>query len=192
MALPDAVQYGLVTWRAVSAVADSSDPDAQPDAVPVSGKITFTPSAPVLLTRRGIPVTVIAVPVTYDLDADGVLRDSQGRDGVMLVATDSVDLTPVGWTWTVSYRLNGGLSRGSFSFALPAGGVVDLTDVATVPASGGVQITRGPEGPPGPPGGRPPLIADPSHPGLYLLVPGSGELVPDPAHPGLYLIGATK
>jgi hypothetical protein len=153
MALPAAVQYGTVTWTAVTAVADAADADAQPDAVPVAGKVTFTPSATVLLATAGAPVTVIATPVTYDLDNNGVLRDSQGHTGVMLVATDSPGITPTGWTWNVSYRLNPvagqGVSRGSFSFALPSGSTVDLTTVAPVSASGGAAIIQGPQGPPG-------------------------------------------
>jgi hypothetical protein len=152
MALPAAVQYGQVTWTAVSAVADSADPDAAPDAVPVTGSVTFTPSARVLLAAGVQPVTVFATSPSYDLDSAGVLRDSSGRPAVTLVATDSPGLNPAGWTWTASYRLNDGLVRGSFSFALPAGATVDLTTVAPVSAANGVPVVQGPQGEPGPQG----------------------------------------
>lgn len=150
MALPSALKYGLVKWHAVSAVADTTaDPDALPDAVPVSGKVTFTPSVSVLLVMGDDPVTVMATAVTYNVGPDGVLRDAQGNDGVMLLATDSPGVTPANWTWSVSYNLNNGASRGSFAFRLASGDQVDLTKVSPVSSSPGVQIIQGPAGPPG-------------------------------------------
>lgn len=153
MALPDGVQYGTVSWTAVAPVADGADVDGLPDAVPVAGTVTFTPSATVLLATGDAPVTVLSVPVTYTLDADGVLRDSQGRAQISLVATDSAGLNPTGWTWRADYRLSPvdgqAVQRGSFSFALPAGTNVDLTTVAPVASSNGVAIIRGEKGDPG-------------------------------------------
>jgi hypothetical protein len=150
--LPTALAYGTVTWTAVQPVADTTDPDALPDPVPVTGTVTFTPSASVLLAAGAPPVTVIAAPLTYQLADDGTLRDPAGNPGVTLVATDSPGVTPTGWTWTASYRLNNGLARGSFSFALPAGETVDLTTVAPVTGSGGTPVIQGPPGPQGDPG----------------------------------------
>jgi hypothetical protein len=150
--LPTALAYGTVTWTAVQPVADTTDPDALPDPVPVTGTVTFTPSASVLLATGAPPVTVIAAPLTYQLADDGTLRDPAGNPGVTLVATDSPGVTPTGWTWTASYRLNNGLARGSFSFALPAGETVDLTTVAPVTGSGGTPVIQGPPGPQGDPG----------------------------------------
>ena len=139
MALPDAVDYGQVRWHAVTAAADGVDVDGDPDAIPVTGTVKFTPSATVLLATEGAdPITVFATTVTYTIDADGILRDSQGRALITLVATDSPGLTPTGWTWKATYNLNGGVSRGSFSFALPAGTVVDLTRVSPVSSSNGM------------------------------------------------------
>jgi hypothetical protein len=153
VALPAAVDYGQVKWRAVSAIADGIDADGEPDATAVTGTVKFAPSATVLLAvDEADPITVFGTTVTYSLDSDGVLRDSQGRDLITLVATDSAGLSPQGWTWRATYTLDGGASRGSFSFALPAGTVVDLTTVAPVSASNGVAIIQGPQGPPGPAG----------------------------------------
>jgi len=147
VALPDAVDYGQVRWHAVTAAADGVDVDGDPDAIPVTGTVKFTPSATVLLATEGAdPITVFATTVTYTIDADGILRDSQGRALITLVATDSPGLTPTGWTWKATYNLNGGVSRGSFSFALPAGTVVDLTRVSPVSSSNGVPIIQGPPG----------------------------------------------
>jgi hypothetical protein len=150
VALPSAVEYGQVRWRAVTAGADGGDVDAEPDAIPVTGTVKFTPSAPVLLAPDADePITVFPLTVTYTIDSDGILRDSQGRDLITLVATDSADLTPTGWQWKATYNLNGGISRGSFSFDLPAGTVVDLTRVSPVSSSNGTPIIQGPQGPPG-------------------------------------------
>lgn len=147
MPLPDGVAYGRVSWRAVSAVADGTDDDDLPDAVPVAGKVTFTPSARVLLaTGATPPITVFSTSVTYELDSTGVLRDSSGRDSITLLATDSPGLNPTGWTWTAEYLLNGGAARGSFAFELPAGTQIDLTTVAPVGANNGTTITRGERG----------------------------------------------
>src|SRR5439155_1661115 len=90
--------------------------------------------------------------VSATVGDDGVLRDSQGRAGVFLVATDSPNVTPTDWTWTVAYRLHDGASRGNFAFKLPGGSVVNLTAATPVSASGGTSIIQGPPGPAGPPG----------------------------------------
>lgn len=45
--------------------------------------------------------------------------------------------------------LNNKLSRGSFSFALPAGTTVDLTTVTPVATANGAAIIKGPKGDPG-------------------------------------------
>lgn len=147
MALPTTLTYGVVKWHAVSAVADTSlDPDALPNAVPVSGKVTFTPSATVLLSMGDEAVTVMATAVTYNMGPDGILRDAQGNDGVTLLATDSPNVTPINWTWNVSYQLDSGAARGAFDFSLVTAAVIDLTRIAPVAASGGVPVIQGTPG----------------------------------------------
>lgn len=172
MALPDAVRYGKVRWYATAAVADGIDSDGNPDAVAVTGSVTFTLATPYLLATGGQhPATVFATFVTYDVvardvtvtDVDdsgnavtstvtyGVLQDDQFRDEITMVATDSPGLNPRSTpgkplTWTATYKLNNGLTRGSFSFELPAGTTVDLTTVAPVPSSSGTAIVQGPAG----------------------------------------------
>ena len=134
MTLPAPITYGQVRWRVLSAVPDTADVDALPDVLPVTGFVTFTPSAPKLLAGGVSPATILPVPLRYDLDVAGVLRDAQGRDLITLPATDAPDVSPTGWTWRVDGRF-GTLPLQSFSFALPTGAVVDLTTVAPLPAS---------------------------------------------------------
>jgi len=145
--LPSSLTYGRVRWQAVAAVADGADTNELPDALPVTGSVTFTPtvSGPLLLIGQS-PVTVFPTPVTYQLDPDGVLRDSSGRAEISLVATDAPGLTPQDWTWTARYDLNNSLVRGTFAFYLPSGTTVDLTNVSPVAISNGVQIIQGPAG----------------------------------------------
>jgi hypothetical protein len=154
MTLPTSVEYGSVKWKAVSAAADGADGDAYPDAVPVTGAVTFKPrvSGPLLSPGSTPPVSVFPIPVTYTLDSDGILRDASGSDTIYLIATDSAGLNPVDWTWQASYNLNDGLVMGSFDFELPAGGNIDLTTVTPVSTSTGTPIVTGPTGPAGAPG----------------------------------------
>jgi hypothetical protein len=126
---------------------------------------------------------VFGTTVTYDIDDDGVLRDSEGRDLISLVATDSAGLTPQDWTWRATYTLDGGAARGSFSFALPAGTVVDLTTVSPVSSSNGTPVIQGPQGPPG--GSLPIVIhgsnAATARPDTELAVIWIGSVAPDNA-----------
>lgn len=153
LALPAALGYGKVVWTAISAIADGpADSDSLPDGIPVTGSVTFAPSEPELLIFGEKPTTVMATTVTYQLGADGVLRDAGGKEGIYLLANDAPGVSPSGWKWTVSYKLNNGLSRGSFSFDLPSGTTVDLTTVKPVAKVNGVPIIKGEKGDKGDPG----------------------------------------
>jgi hypothetical protein len=155
--LPDAVDYGQVRWHAIQAEIDSIDADDEPDAVAVTGTVTFEMSVPMLLAQGGPdPVTIFVKPIKATLGLDGILRDDEGHDPVKLIATDSPALNPQSTpskplTWKATPRLNGGLKMDPFFFELPAGTTVDLTDVARIPASTGTPITRGLKGDPGVP-----------------------------------------
>lgn len=149
------MQYGTVTGRFLASVADTAgDPDLDPDVVPITGKVRFTPSVSAVIasTERAI---VLPTPVVADLDADGYIS-LNGSRGVNLVATDSTGITPTGFTYTVAFLdLKYGstaLAYNGYSMALPAGTTVDLSDVAPIPSSGGIAITRGERGETGPAG----------------------------------------
>ena len=152
MTLPAPLEYGQVRWKAVQAVADTADGDALPEAVPVTGSVTFDLMAPALFVPGVDPTTVFVQSHTYWFDLTGVLRDVQGRELISLIATDSETVTPTGATWRASPHLTSGHRMEPFFFELPAGTVVDLTEVAPVLSSTGVPIIRGPKGDPGDPG----------------------------------------
>ena len=151
MTLPAAIQYGQIRWKAVQSTADGSDVDALPDPVPVTGSVTFDLRVP-LLTVGTDPTTVFVSPHTYHFDLTGVLRDAEGRELISLIATDSEDVSPQGMTWRAIPHITSGPRMEPFYFDLPAGTVVDLTEVMPLPASNGVPIVRGPQGDPGPQG----------------------------------------
>jgi hypothetical protein len=98
---------------------------------PVSGSVTFTPSTSVTHLDTGTPILNKPVVVSLALD---------GRGSVTLPATDDPRLTPLGFTYVVSYNLNGP-SPSAKAIALPAGvGVVDLDLMTPVTSSTGTTV----------------------------------------------------
>lgn len=177
--LPSNVTYGTVVGQFIASVTDSvTDLDYNPDAVPVSGTITFTPSANHVknISAQPNPVAILKTPITGVLDEEGYLCSKQidpdtgkMRRGINLIANDSTDMNPVGWNYKVTYNL----SYNNFQIAGPAphsidvlsGEIVDLVTESPVPSANGVAIVRGEKGDPGPPGpqgpqGPPGTISD--------------------------------
>lgn len=142
MVLPSNMSYGTVIGRFMRAVIDGADAGRDPDGVPMEGLIVhFSPS----ITRArnvgaaGGPVTIFLDTVTATTDANGQIVGLDGVAGIKLVATNDPDLDPVGWTWNVT--VSGADSAGIVAnFALPSGGVVDLTLLAEMPPSPGEEI----------------------------------------------------
>ncbi|MEV7644731.1 MULTISPECIES: hypothetical protein [Actinomycetes] len=154
MGLPTNVDTGMVTGRYIADIVDGVDPDQEPDAVPVQGRIVFTKSVAYLPnpTADPYPVTIMQVPIVGVLDSDGFLctpfpgtLEPQYR-GVRLIATDDPDLAVQNWTWDVTYifePVNGyKLAIPAHGFSLPSGETVDLTKVAKVPSSPGYSLPQ--------------------------------------------------
>lgn len=157
--VPINVNYGVVVGQFIASMGDTSDEGREPDAVPMGGTITFTPS---IVSVKNVsiqpnPVTVIKTAVVGVLDEEGflcnnVIDTSTGlrQRGVPLVATDDPDINPTGWTWTANYNLtlNGVpvAGPGKHSFEVPMGMDTDLTVVSPVSTSTGAPIVRGPSG----------------------------------------------
>lgn len=157
MALPSNVSYGTVHGRFILAYGDTVDSGPEPDAIPAKGSVFFTAS-PILLknaTASPDPVTILPATVEVPLDSDGYLRAFAGTEGlgVRLVSTDDPDNNPVNWTWRVDFRLTDEagtpVTLPSFSFSLPSGTEVDLTDLSPVPSADGTFYLVGPQGPTG-------------------------------------------
>jgi len=143
MTLPGNVGYGTVTWHALAATGDSADPDSAPDGVPLVGlAVTFRASVQVCKNPTADPpVTILLQTVQATTDASGQLVDAvTGAPGVVLVATDDEDLQPHGWTWTATIQ-SAQVSPITCTFALPAGGTVDLTTVVPVASNPGESLS---------------------------------------------------
>lgn len=144
MALPTNVEFCEVTGRFLRAVLDSTDPDRDPEGVPLEGlRVTFTAGISPALVRNVSavpPVMIVVDPIVVFTDADGVLVDADGTAGVFLVASDDPDLDPSGWTYSVDVRNTAGATITRFSFVAPSGGSVDLATVVPVPASPGEDL----------------------------------------------------
>ncbi|NEA19807.1 collagen-like protein [Streptomyces halstedii] len=92
-----------------------------PAGVPLTGRITFR--APSLITLPEYDV-VLGGPVTVALDA-------QGRFEVELLATDTPDMDPADWSYTVTEALPGVSPARSYQILLPAETpTVDIADIA--------------------------------------------------------------
>lgn len=143
MALPANVNFCYVTARFIRAVADGVDGGFEPDGIPLSGlTVRFASSlAPAVVRNTAIspPVTIVIDPITCTTDADGVLLGPAGGSGVMLVASNDADLSPNGWTYSVTVS-GPSFPSISFSFTAPVGGTIDLSTVIPVPSSPGTEI----------------------------------------------------
>ncbi|ONI62635.1 hypothetical protein CSIV_14265 [Microbacterium sp. CSI-V] len=163
--------YGRVKARYVAGVADSSDAGDVPDVVPLTGTVTFNMSASALrvVTAAPDPATVHPRPITVALDDEGYLTQNGSRL-VSLLATDDPATNPTGLQWTVSFNLRtidgDSVPAQAWSFELPRGAVVDLTEVAplTAPAPNTIILkgTKGDTGDKGDKGdqGLPGVVVD--------------------------------
>lgn len=111
MATLQPARYGKVVGRLLNIVADGPDEDEHPisggypDAVPMTGSVTFTARAARVLVAGAepAPVTLFSAPITAQLDENGYLTHN-GKRGVFLLAP-SPETNPPAWTYTVKYDL---------------------------------------------------------------------------------------
>lgn len=142
-------QTGLVVGRFLSVVADSADDtDQEPEIVPMSGTVAFTPQVSAVKVVEGtdVPATVNVAPVSATLDSEGYLSRN-GQRGIRLLATDG-PTNPTGFTYQVSFALTLGggaavVQYNPFPIQVPSGRTVDLTVAAPVPSSSGVSMVQG-------------------------------------------------
>lgn len=143
MALPANVGYCNVSARFIRAVLDGVDTGREPDGIPVAGlTITITADINPNIVRNMAatpPVAIVIDPIVATTNASGVMVDSQGVEGITLVASDDPDLDPFGWTYTATIS-GTNVPKSSFQFAAPTGGNIDLASVIRVPASPGSAL----------------------------------------------------
>lgn len=155
MPISPTLQTGLVVGRFGVGVADGPDIDDEPDVIPASGRITFTPMIPYQQNRDAAPApaTILRVPIITILDDDGYLCTPDPADparagarGVRLFATDDPAGSVTDWTYRVEYsfdRINGMVPAiPAHDMALPCGATRDLAEVAPVPSSQGYGLAQ--------------------------------------------------
>jgi hypothetical protein len=141
--------YGKIVGRFLAAVGDGTDTDLYPDEVPLTGTVTFTPSASTIVIRTATPdpVTVFPTPIIGTLDANGYLTDPSGNRGVFLIATDNPATDPTNFTYNISIRVSLGngapFSASAKDISVPTGTTTDLVNTVSVPASGGTGTGGG-------------------------------------------------
>lgn len=159
------LKYGKVVGRFVAVVGDAADADIYPDAIPLGGTITFTPSAASFTVSDATPdpITAVTRTIVATLDTNGYLTFN-GNQGVWLVATNDSTTNPSGFTYKVTYNLTytdtstnpnttTTVSQATFNIQVPASDATnpstftDLANAAPVTASNGAVITVGPAGP---------------------------------------------
>lgn len=185
------IGHGLVTARFLSASLDvDTDLDDLPEELRIGGSVTFTPTITQAAVGAGLggdPFTLLPVQIIATVDpATGILTGPDGTPGVRLIASDSPLVNPSDWQYTAKFSLTVPdgtvVNRSSFAFRLPGGTTVDLSEVAPVAVTAGVQITRGERGPQGA-GisiiGRLATAAELPDPALTELASGSGYIVDD-------------
>src|SRR5699024_1871010 len=153
--LPSQYGFGRVTGGFALAVGDGSDPGKEPDLKPAAGTVSFRP----MVSRIVIPGERIITPqpIKCQLDSagyvylpDSVTPDESGlvaeeERGVLLVANNTVDASPTGWTYEVLVNLEG-QSQWKFSIAVTDGSEQDISALVPVDSDGGTPVVRGPAG----------------------------------------------
>lgn len=142
------ITYGTVTGRFVIGVNDGPDEGTEPDIIPASGTVTFTPQTPYSTYAVDDPYTLVRAPIRAVLDSEGYLstpsEDGTLTRGVSLFATDNGSVT--NWTYSVKYTFSPtqGMTPQipDHNIAIPTGSTQDLTTLVKVPESPGVGIPQ--------------------------------------------------
>lgn len=153
--IPSNILTGKFVGRFIVGVVDGVDEDDEPDYIPATGTITFTPTPaymPSPTSSEGA-LTILQTPSVAILDDEGYLctpdqsyPGSAGKRGIRLIAGNSPHLLVDDWTYAVSYSF--GMVNGTMpaipghSVMLLSGETVDLTNAVKVPSSPGIGIEQ--------------------------------------------------
>lgn len=78
--------HGYVTGRYLTSIPDiPDDPDRDWNFKPATGKITFTPVAPIRVHTGPVPAYITQESIYCTLDSEGFLQDNNGQRGVYLI-----------------------------------------------------------------------------------------------------------
>lgn len=137
---PENYTYATVVFRALKQVLDTADVDRYPDVEPATGTITFTPNAR-YFKNLAMPATFVPPANGYvgTLNASGYMVDHLNNLGVVLLAPDSPDISPAGWTYRVTMVISG-QTLPTFDLTVTGGETIDLTTVMPAATSAGAVV----------------------------------------------------
>lgn len=151
------IEYFKVRYRIVADIEDSSDPDDEPDRLPVNGYVIFTPNldknSPVVKYPTGTddddePLGFELAPLRRKIKVVNG-RLSHNDTGYVKLEANSEYANPPVWSWHVDFDLStaqGKVNRAGFDIAAEPDTIVDLTIVSPVSGGVGQQIIQGPRG----------------------------------------------
>lgn len=152
----NSLTYSTITGRFIALITDSlgelapdgsDDLNDLPDVVPLVAQVTITPSIPRVLVQTSVfgPLTVELAPHIVQLDGSGRIF-AGGNTYVKVVATDTENANPSGFTYRVSFMNASYAGRPvvipPFDIAAPGNTTVDLTAAAPIPSSPGTIVVR--------------------------------------------------
>jgi len=132
--------YITIDARNMFGVADSTDPDPNPDLLPAVGTVAFTSSLKAPTTILSTQTILSLGTVIATIDGSGTLRppvDGQTASGfdadeLRLICPNSPDLLDVGWTWTASFRPQQGQTWQAFTISGITGNPGDTVTLTTL------------------------------------------------------------
>lgn len=134
--VPSQVNFGEVVGRFVQFLGDSEDPEQKPDELPLTGTVILSPLTTIIrFGSTDPPRLAFPRPVVCRV-IDGDLYPPSGTTpGVWVIATDQPSGAPTKCQWQAIFSLNETQVQPSpVIFNVPAGGTVDLSVIAPVPA----------------------------------------------------------
>lgn len=139
------VSVGFITGNIRALIGDVlTDSDFAPNSQTIAGA-TLTFEANVSrVTVSADKIIYIPKPVTCTFSIETGDLQLNGVSPVQLVSPKSPALNPKDWTWKATFRSDDPTVESfGFNFTFNPGQTVDLSEVAPVPASSGVAVTKG-------------------------------------------------
>lgn len=120
--LPPDIEFGFVAGKYVLSVIDNaSDPDRDPNARPVLGRVNFEPVVTRRVSSSGVPTTIIATTISAWLDETGQIVDSDPGT--------SNPSSPKGvWLPTGQYKVTFAFTNGAHPPIMPVTVTAEHTD----------------------------------------------------------------
>lgn len=133
IAYPNGLGSCLVTATIGQGLLDASDTDRKPDLRALVGEVLVITAQVPRLQYRGDPPILLTMPsVEATISEQGKLIGPDGREGIVLIASDDPELNPTGWVYEARFKSRALKKVPPIAFAAPSGGAVDLATLLPV------------------------------------------------------------